>query len=123
MTKPKLTPKQRVFVEEYVKSKGNATQAALKAYDTTDYDTAANIGYDNLKKPQIRTITEQLFSLEKTQQVVDNLHTLAISAEQEETQVKATKEYLDRAMPKTDTPTPTTLFIGNQFNAKEFVND
>ena len=101
--KPKLTPKQKVFVEEYVKTK-NGTQAALKAYDTTDNLTARVIASENLTKPNIRTITEQLFSIDKTVQVVDNLHRLAISAEQEENQIKATKDYLDRALPKTDTP-------------------
>ena len=101
--KPKLTPKQKVFVEEYVKTK-NATKAAQKAYDTEDYGTARSIGSENLTKPNIRTITEQLFSIDKTAQVVDNLHRLAISAEEEDNQIKATKEYLDRALPKTDTP-------------------
>ena len=101
--KPKLTPKQKVFVEEYVKTK-NGTKAALKAYDTDDYNTAHSIAVENLQKPAVRTITEQLFSIDKTVQVVDNLHRLAISAEEEDNQIKATKEYLDRALPKTDTP-------------------
>lgn len=99
----KLTPKQKIFVEEYAKTK-NGVKAALKAYDTTDYSTAGSIAVENLQKPAIRSITEQLFPIEKTQQIVDNLHKLAISAEQEETQVKATKEYLDRAIPKNDIP-------------------
>jgi phage terminase small subunit len=104
MARTKLTPKQKVFVEEYVKTK-NGTKAALKAYDTTDEVTAAAISYENLRKPQIRTITEQLFSLEKTIQVVDNLHKLAISAEDEKVQVESTKVWLDRAVPKTESPT------------------
>lgn len=99
--KPKLTPKQKVFVEEYTKTK-NGVQAALKAYDTEDYSTAGSIAVENLQKPAIRTYTEQLFSLEKTQQVVDNLHKLAISAEDEKVQVESTKVWLDRAVPKTD---------------------
>lgn len=97
----KLTPKQKEFVEEYAKTK-NATKAALKAYDTTDYKTAQNIGSENLSKPIIRTITEQLFSLDKTEQVVNNLHKLAISAEDEKVQVDATKTWLDRAVPKAE---------------------
>jgi len=101
MAKTKLTPKQAVFVKEYAKTK-NGTKAALIAYDTDDEVTAAAISYENLRKPQIRTITEQLFSIEKTQQIVDNLHKLSISAQNEETQVKATKEWLDRAVPKTE---------------------
>lgn len=119
MPKAKLTPKQKIFVEEYVKNKGNATQAALKAYDTEDYKTAQNIGSENLSKPIIRTITEQLFPIEKTQQVVDNLHKLSISAQQEETQVKATKEYLDRALPKSDNPVNANFVqINNNLGSK-----
>ena len=119
MPKAKLTPKQKIFVEEYVKNKGNGTQAALKAYDTDDYNTAHAIAVDNLQKPTIRTITEQLFPIEKTQQVVDNLHKLSISAEQEETQVKATKEYLDRALPKSDNPVNANFVqINNNLGSK-----
>lgn len=115
--KTKLTPKQVEFAKEYVKTK-NATRAALKVYDTEDYDTAANIGYENLRKPQIRTITEQLFSLDKTQQIVDNLHRLSISAEDEKVQVESTKVWLDRAVPKSDSPT-AIQFNQIQINQKE----
>lgn len=101
MPKPNLTKKQKDFVEEYVKT-GNATKSAMKVYDTTDYDTAAAIGYENLNKPQIRTLTEHLFDITKTQQVVDNLHSLAISAEDQKIQVEATKVWIDRAIPKSD---------------------
>lgn len=100
MTK-KLTPKQAKFVEEYIKTK-NATKSALVAYDTDDYQTAASIGEENLKKPEIRTLTEHLFSMEKTQAVVDNLHKLATAAQDEKVQVDATKEWLSRAVPKTE---------------------
>lgn len=95
----KLTVKQAKFVEEYAKT-GNATKSAMKAYDTEDYMTAAQIGAENLKKPQIRTLTEHLFSQDKTEQVVANLHRLAISAEDEKNQIESTKVWLDRAVPK-----------------------
>jgi len=49
----KLTPKQKVFTEEYVKNGGNGTKAALKAYDTTDISTASSIASENLTKPDI----------------------------------------------------------------------
>lgn len=114
MAKPKLTVKQKAFVDEYVKT-GNATQSAMKAYETTDYNTAAAIGYENLKKPQIRTLTEHLFDVTKTQQVVDNLHNLAISAEDQRVQVEATKVYLDRAIPKSDGST-TNINFGTVVN-------
>lgn len=47
-----LTNKQELFCLEYIKS-GNATNAALVAYDTTDVDTAKSIGCENLTKPYV----------------------------------------------------------------------
>ena len=47
-----LTKKQRIFVNEYADT-GNATKAALEAYDTDDPEVASVIGYENLTKPQI----------------------------------------------------------------------
>lgn len=47
----KLTPKQERFVEEYLIDL-NATQAAIRAGYSPK--TAAEIGYENLNKPQIR---------------------------------------------------------------------
>lgn len=96
----KLTPKQAKFVEEYAKNGGNGTQAAMKAYNVKDESVAKVVASENLTKPNIRTITEQLFSLDKTQQVVDNLHKLSISAEDQKIQVDATKEWLSHAVPK-----------------------
>lgn len=46
--KKKLTLKQRKFLVEYFKT-GNATKSALKAYNTTDYSTASQIGSQNLR--------------------------------------------------------------------------
>ena len=50
----KPTPKQKVFAAEYVKNKGNGTQAALKAYDTDDERTASVIAVENLGKPRVQ---------------------------------------------------------------------
>lgn len=47
-----LTDKQRLFVQYYLES-SNATEAAKKAYDTTDDNVASSIGYENLRKPEI----------------------------------------------------------------------
>lgn len=44
-----LTLKQRRWIKFYLKS-GNGTEAALKAYDTTDRVTAATIASENLRK-------------------------------------------------------------------------
>lgn len=59
MAKTKLTPKQAVFVKEYVKTK-NGTKAALIAYDTTDYRTANNIASENLAKKAVIEALEAL---------------------------------------------------------------
>ncbi len=47
-----LTPKEQLFVAEYLKD-FNATQAAIRAGYSKN--TAYHIGYENLKKPQIQT--------------------------------------------------------------------
>ena len=96
----KLTPKQVKFVEEYAKNGGNGTQAALKAYDVKDEKVASVVAAENLAKPSIRTITEQFFPPEKTQEITANLHKLATSAEDQKIQVDATKEWLSHAVPK-----------------------
>lgn len=55
-TKPKLTPKQRKFINEYIKEE-NKTQAAIKAGYSKD--SAGVIGYENLKKPHIQDAYNQ----------------------------------------------------------------
>lgn len=58
----KLTPKQRKFADEYIKS-GNATQAAISAGYSRR--TAAVIGNENLIKPYIKSyIDERMQELE-----------------------------------------------------------
>lgn len=56
---PRLTKKQRMFLQEYIKT-GNGTKAALMAYDTDDYAVAAAIASENLKllKQPIKTYLE-----------------------------------------------------------------
>jgi phage terminase small subunit len=53
-----LTPKQKCFVGEYLKDL-NATQAAIRAGYSPS--SAAEIGYENLRKPQIATAISQAF--------------------------------------------------------------
>ena len=54
-----LTIKQRKFVAEAV-STGNATEAALAAYDTTDRNTARAIASENLAKPALQEAVAEL---------------------------------------------------------------
>lgn len=51
--KRKLTLKQAKFTKEYLKT-GNATEAAAKAYDVKNRNTANSIATENLAKPAIR---------------------------------------------------------------------
>lgn len=53
----KLTAKQDAFVKEYILNGGNATQAALKAGYSAN--TASEMGYENLSKPQIKEALEK----------------------------------------------------------------
>ena len=57
----KLKRKQKAFIAEYVANGGNGVQAALKVYNTNDYNTANQIARDNLQKPTImREIEKQM---------------------------------------------------------------
>ena len=47
------TLKQKRFVKEYLENGGNATKAAMVAYDTEDRNSASVIGSDNLSKPSV----------------------------------------------------------------------
>lgn len=53
----RLSLKQEKFVEAYVDNGGNATQAALVAYDTNRVD-AANIGRQNLDKQYVKDVID-----------------------------------------------------------------
>lgn len=44
------TMKEKKFVKEYIENGGNATVAALKAYDTTSVNSAKRIGSENTTK-------------------------------------------------------------------------
>jgi len=44
-----LTLKQRKWIKEYLDC-GNATKAAMKVYDTENRESAAQIGWENLRK-------------------------------------------------------------------------
>jgi len=62
MTKDKktrrLSLKQQKFTEAYVDNGGNATQAALVAYDVDNKIDAANIGRQNLDKQYVKDVID-----------------------------------------------------------------
>ena len=57
--------KQQLFLKEYVKTKGNGTQAALRVYDTKDPVTAAHIATENVRKPEIQEELKQILKGDK----------------------------------------------------------
>lgn len=66
--KPKLTPKQQRFVEEYVKD-CNATQAAIRAGYSEK--TAQSIGAENLSKPMIKAYIDEHLEEVRNQCIAD----------------------------------------------------
>ena len=54
----RLSLKQTKFVDAYVENGGNATQAALVAYDTTNRAQAATIGRENLDRPYVKAVID-----------------------------------------------------------------
>ena len=56
----KLTYKQAAFCREYVSNGGNATQAYIAAYDTTNTDTANTEGWQLLLLPQVKAEIDRL---------------------------------------------------------------
>lgn len=54
-----LTEKEGKFVKAYTENGGNGTQAALKAYDTTNPRRAAVLAHDKLKSPKIQNAIEK----------------------------------------------------------------
>src|SRR5690606_35612738 len=55
---PKLTAKQRRFIDEYLRC-WNATEAAQRAGYKGSKATLATVGYENLNKPYIRAVIEK----------------------------------------------------------------
>ena len=52
--KNKLTTKETIFVGEMIKTKGNKTESALRAYDTQSRYNAKHIGARVSKKPRVQ---------------------------------------------------------------------
>lgn len=86
-----LTPKQERFVKEYLDS-GNGTQAALKAYNTEDHNTAGVIAHENLRKPNIQKYLEDIAvkAATRVEQLMEQSENLTVA-------LGASKDILDRA--------------------------
>ena len=57
----KLTLKQHRFVNKYLEL-GNATEVAMHVYNTEKRNVAAQIGYENLRKLEIKQTIEWYFT-------------------------------------------------------------
>lgn len=58
----KLRTKQKLFIQEYVKTNGNGQKAALRVYDTKSANVAANIASENLNKPNIKEELDKILN-------------------------------------------------------------
>lgn len=58
-----MTLKQKVFTKMYIQT-GNGTQAAFHAYNTNKPSVAAQIAYENLRKPEIKNMINGYFERE-----------------------------------------------------------
>lgn len=86
----RLTKKQKEFADKYVDT-GNATKSALQAYDTEDYQTAATIANENMKKPEIVAYMEN--HADRARSIIADL---AENAQNENVKLQAAREILDR---------------------------
>lgn len=89
----KLTPKQKAFADEYIKS-GNATQAAIKAGYSSEVS-----GRENLRKPTVKSYIDAKMAEIESHKIADakevlEFYTSVMRGEQKETVfVQAGKGY------------------------------
>lgn len=97
LTKLGLTPTQENFAQWYVALNANGTQAALKAFNTTDYQTARALSVEYLQKPHVKERVLELWRREQEainqipskERIVNQLCKLAYESENEAIQAKA----------------------------------
>lgn len=86
-----ITKKQKEFADEYLQT-GNATQSALKVYDTDSLDVAKSIGSENLTKPNVEKYLQ-----EKSLKAAEVINEIMIHGENDNVRLNAAKDVLDRA--------------------------
>ena len=57
------TPKQWAFVEYYIESRGNAPEAAMRAYSCSDRAIARVIAHRNLNNPKVLAFLDRVLTL------------------------------------------------------------
>ena len=107
MSKRKLTPKQRKFVDEYIKL-GNATKAAINAGYSKR--TAKSIGQENLTKPDLKSFIDQRMAEIESHRIMDaqealQLLTRIARGEEKETVVVSTQFDIDTIEKEADLKT------------------
>lgn len=97
--KTNLSVKQQAFINEYIKNKGNATKAAIKAGYSEK--TAAVIGVENLRKPNMqaelgrRLNSSKAKKVAQADEILELLTKFARGKAQEETVVILTDKMFD----------------------------
>lgn len=86
-----LSVKQRKWADKRLET-GNGTQAALEVYDTEDYNTAAVISSENIKKPNVKAYLES-----KAERAAEIVFDIAENGENDNVRLGASKDILDRA--------------------------
>lgn len=86
-----LTLKQRNWLKVYLET-GNATEAAMQSYDCKDRETAATVGWENLRKLDFAMLMEEGGITDKKlkEKLVDGL---------ESTKIKTSLTEPDREVP------------------------
>lgn len=97
------TNKQKKALEILVENRGKPIS---KAMQEAGYRPATAKNPKNLTESEAY---KKLFPIDKTQQVVENVHKLAISAEDEKIQLEASKEWLNRTIGKGDSGTNVNI--------------
>ncbi|MCT3055807.1 terminase small subunit [Leuconostoc citreum] len=103
----KLTPKQKKFADEYIKT-GNATQSAIEAGYSKK--TAQVIGAENLSKPMVKSYIEERMAEIASKRVMSyteavELLTSIARGEEKETVVVATPIGVEEVEKEPDTKT------------------
>lgn len=97
LTKSGLTPTQENFAQWYVALNANGTQAALKAFNTNDYQTARALSVEYLQKPHVLARVKQLWNEQQElnnqipakDRIINQLNKLAYQSESEAIQTRA----------------------------------
>ena len=100
----KLTTKQRLFADEYIKS-GNATEAALKAGYSKR--TSYSIGNENLKKPEIKKYIDKKLAEIESHKIADAkeaMQAITAIARGETNEIQAQLNPLTGEWEKTEVP-------------------